>query len=158
MHSFSIASLPRVFFGIELWRSRPSPQMSVLQLPETGPLAFLKGHKLGLGTPAFIKAHFDAWTATQAIWVDVVSATSFGGVQVGSGDGRAQGGNTCQMILEWRPALLHSHHDVLVSCAGILAWSADGQHVSDDGLGARGRWGWVGAIHRGQRQRPALTD
>lgn len=65
--------------------------MSVLQLPETGPLAFLKGHKLGLGTPAFIKAHFDAWTATQAIWVDVVSATSFGGVQVGSGDGRAQG-------------------------------------------------------------------
>ncbi|KAK2079166.1 hypothetical protein QBZ16_002857 [Prototheca wickerhamii] len=52
--------------------------MVVLSGPESGPLAFLKGHKLGLGTPSFIKSELDAWSATQPAWVDVLYASTFG--------------------------------------------------------------------------------
>lgn len=58
------------------------PTMVVLSGPESGPLAFLKGHKLGLGTPSFIKSELDAWSATQPAWVDVLYASTFGGIQV----------------------------------------------------------------------------
>lgn len=66
--------------------------MAVAQQPKAGPLDFMKGHKIGLGTPAYIKSQIEAWSATQSPWVDALTSTTLGGAQVSCrGPGRPGG-------------------------------------------------------------------